>query len=1154
MADDKKGTVSIRMALEGVAKIERSIADIKKEFSGLGDEVRQIQTQFTSFSKGLNTVMSSAKSGFILGGFDKMKANFKTNLGSFSRFATTALRGTMVGVGITVASYAGDGIKKGLMLYPKLLTSQLSGIYSSVKNVTGFDQFFSASGVIQGSIDLSQYAKQINAEAEQTNIATESVMQYKLAMDMAGVSSDNFGKRISYLGKQLTKAYAGTAPDAMRVLKELQLEEKELMALPIEERFIRVAEAIDSLPDPSKRAHAAMLLFERGGNLMLPLFKNMQGRINETKKVLGDLPQILKQNGDEFTRFANDISLFSVKRQQFFAGFMQAGFAGSANSLMGGILEKDFSEYGRELAGMFERTITAIRKGNLSEFVEAFSEDFANALKKGAEKFLDVAGEFDWGRIGYVIGESSAKAFISIVEGAYSASIEVLSEAYARLNYDKQVEVFKQYIAETNGDIEQAKKNYNLKNYGTEYSQELLPSVRKINEAQWAQAGSSYNTDKRQRELEEKIQNLAEAEALWNDYITTGIEEYENRQKASILALNTAWDSSIEDVKKELNDANDVLFESTIIKDSLLKSWDTTEIQKYDATIQLLSDQIKQKELEITEFIMENSNVMSEAFKKGINGDFVDYYEISGNLKKALEDPLKNFNLVQDLIPVEELENLRKLFVDLSKIRAEKGGMFDPGTYMAVDNAFTIWGNGLKENYNEIRVIQQSGHLTHEQQLIDVYEKEKEQLEILNNEYNTLIEKLRIAEEISDTSTAAEVTRQLDEIDVQRRILASRENPKARIDAERIGRTNAENDARIGNQISRIQNDKTPRVGFEAFENGQIARNRQIRDLYEEQIQQKEEAIKQYQELQATLDTNIPKQKELFDDLTSYVDQLKTDISDIQNMEPPTMFQQMRDDIREAADEMSSYESISQSVLGVTTSMRNDMSDALYDVWAQTKTGSEALEGMWLGFRRAAARAITDTISNFVMSKTVMVAAEQGFNAIMAALGLERTTTTVTQETTAAAAVTTAWTPAAIFKSIATAGVAVAIGMGAMMGIMAMFGGFASGGRVRGGRQLVQINEDGSEYVVSAKSPRSNDKWLDLANEGVDLDEVARRSEVVSKVGGNKFSGSQRNEQQPAPVVKQITVRSEAELHEEWKRGGLIDFVRNGSLRRGWAV
>jgi hypothetical protein len=132
-------------------------------------------------------------------------------------------------------------------------------------------------------------------------------------------------------------------------------------------------------------------------------------------------------------------------------------------------------------------------------------------------------------------------------------------------------------------------------------------------------------------------------------------------------------------------------------------------------------------------------------------------------------------------------------------------------------------------------------------------------------------------------------------------------------------------------------------------------------------------------------------------------------------------------------------------------------------------------------------------------------------------------------------------------------GVAVAVGMAAMMGIMAMFGGFASGGRVSGGRRLSWLNEEGSEYVVSAKSPASNDKWLELANEGVDLDKVALGSDAVSRVGGSSRN-SDRGIQQDAPVIKQVTVRSQSEIREEWKRGGLLEFVRDGNLRRGWAV
>lgn len=426
--------------------------------------------------------------------------------------------------------------------------------------------------------------------------------------------------------------------------------------------------------------------------------------------------------------------------------------------------------------------------------------------------------------------------------------------------------------------------------------------------------------------------------------------------------------------------------------------------------------------------------------------------------------------------------------------------MFDPRTYQDIDKELLGLSNQLEDNANQLRQIQQSGILSHEEQLLQTYATEQEQLILLEKEYEALIRLRKQAEDIGDKTTADNAARRIGNVGTQIDILRSRENPEREVTRMRFDRQQALDNARISNQISRIENDDS------LF---QFQKNQQIRDLYEEQIKLKEKAIEQYEQLQQALDLTSEKERQIFDDLATQIDNMKTDIAELQNMEPPTLFQQMRNDLKDLADEWSSYETISSNAMGVVENTQRDMSDAMYDVWAQTKTGSEALEGMWLGFRRAAARAITDTISQFIMSKSIMIFVEQGFNSAMAALGLARTTTTVTQETTAAAAVTAAWTPAAIMKSIASMGVAVAVGMAAMMGIMAMFGGFASGGRVRGGRQLVQINEDGSEYVVSAKSPRSNDKWLDLANEGVDLDEVARRSEVVSKVGGNKFSGSQ---------------------------------------------
>lgn len=621
MADDKKGTVSIKMALEGVAKIERSIADIKAEFAGLGDEVRQIQTQFTSFSKGMNTVMSSAKSGFILGGFDKMKSNFKTNMSSFSRFATTALRGTLVGIGVTTASYIRDGIKKGLMLYPKLLTSQLSGIYNSVKSITGFDQFFSASGVLQGSIDLSQYAKQINAEAEQTGIATDAVMQYKLAMDMAGVSSDNFGKRISYLGKQLTKAYAGTAPDAMRVLKELRLEERELMNLPIEERFIRVAEAIDGLADPSKRAHAAMLLFERGGNLMLPLFRNMRGRIEQTKKVLGDLPLILKANSDEFTQFANNISLFSVKRQQFFAGFMQAGFADSGNSLMNSILEMDFTRYGKRLADMFENTLKTIKNGTLSDFIAAFADDFSSALKQGIQGLAGAAQKVDWAGIGFIVGKSMAETFWEISKDVGYATLKYIWDSIYTDNFSKDAKPTNQerekLVPLMVEAIKSVASNEKLSDTARNNDVDSARSILVASMQQYPELGSTSRLSGIVRSLYNPKSMKLWSEALGialEDSITPknkqedgseAIEQVNALQEEITNNINARWQETLDQQEQNLINLQNNLFKVSVAKESIVNDWNTDSITKYDETIKQLYAQLSLKEQEFQNKILD---------------------------------------------------------------------------------------------------------------------------------------------------------------------------------------------------------------------------------------------------------------------------------------------------------------------------------------------------------------------------------------------------------------------------------------------------------------------------------------------------------------------------------------------------------------------
>ncbi len=103
-------------------------------------------------------------------------------------------------------------------------------------------------------------------------------------------------------------------------------------------------------------------------------------------------------------------------------------------------------------------------------------------------------------------------------------------------------------------------------------------------------------------------------------------------------------------------------------------------------------------------------------------------------------------------------------------------------------------------------------------------------------------------------------------------------------------------------------------------------------------------------------------------------------------------------------------------------------------------------------------------------------------------------------------------------------------------GILGGLLGFAEGGRIPAGERIARVNENGSEYVVSARSPRVNDEWLNYANQGGRLAD---------------FAAAQSSATAAPSTSKTVIVRSQSEIRREWKESGLIDFVKDGFGKRG---
>lgn len=177
---------------------------------------------------------------------------------------------------------------------------------------------------------------------------------------------------------------------------------------------------------------------------------------------------------------------------------------------------------------------------------------------------------------------------------------------------------------------------------------------------------------------------------------------------------------------------------------------------------------------------------------------------------------------------------------------------------------------------------------------------------------------------------------------------------------------------------------------------------------------------------------------------------------------------------------------------------RDQRNAAMWEEWAQQNAAtqaaaaafdslgsvaSNALTGIVTGSMSAsdAMRSIGMTVLNSVVNSFVQMGIEWVKSAIMgqaattAAVAASTTAqaagiaTTTATSTAAAAATTAAWTPAAIMSSVASFGGAVAIGLGAMAGILALSGKRKNGGPVTAGG-MYQVGEGGMPEIYQAST------------------------------------------------------------------------------------
>ncbi|HHA1274617.1 TPA: phage tail tape measure protein [Enterobacter hormaechei subsp. xiangfangensis] len=165
----------------------------------------------------------------------------------------------------------------------------------------------------------------------------------------------------------------------------------------------------------------------------------------------------------------------------------------------------------------------------------------------------------------------------------------------------------------------------------------------------------------------------------------------------------------------------------------------------------------------------------------------------------------------------------------------------------------------------------------------------------------------------------------------------------------------------------------------------------------------------------------------------------------------------------------SQQSAANQMLAASLDALGNNASSAFAGIITGTQSGEEAV------------RSLANSVVNQMINSFVQMGVEWAKSAIMGSTTQQAAIAATTSaqvagigvqsaaSTTAAAASTAAWTPAAIMSSVASFGGAVAIGLGAMAGILALSGKRKNGGPVSAGG-MYQVGEGGMPEIYQAST------------------------------------------------------------------------------------
>lgn len=149
---------------------------------------------------------------------------------------------------------------KGLNKASGIANSFAKSVKSAFSGLTGLGTAVSAAGI--GALVKQQF-EAIDATgnlAERLGIATEALVGLQHAANLADVSAEGFEKGMGLMSTKLGEAVSGSK-SAQQAFSNIGLNFKELSNIPLDQAFLRIADAIGGMQNANEKAAAAAYIF-----------------------------------------------------------------------------------------------------------------------------------------------------------------------------------------------------------------------------------------------------------------------------------------------------------------------------------------------------------------------------------------------------------------------------------------------------------------------------------------------------------------------------------------------------------------------------------------------------------------------------------------------------------------------------------------------------------------------------------------------------------------------------------------------------------------------------------------------------------------------------------------------------------------------------